>query len=182
MTRRYNITSPDQVRALLARVPSPVYETLALVAGVALQANRNQSTSSTVKKWLRTGMPAATFQLVDAKLLLWERKIATWDDIVSTPLRELLMQKWQRTRGATQVPKTSKFKFAVIDKRSGNNCGDHSTRELAERRIDRLVAISNGRMDASQFGVEEIDHVEDCVNPGCRGECRPSPRSLTVMP
>lgn len=98
MTRRYNITSPDQVRALLARVPKPVYEMLALVAGVALQHNHNQSTSSTVAKWLHTGMPAATFQLVDAKLLLWERKIATWDEIVSRSLADLLLQKWPRAR------------------------------------------------------------------------------------
>lgn len=98
MTRKYNMTSPEEVRALLARVPSPAYEMLALVAGAALQPNRHQSTSSTVKKWLRTGMPGATFQLVDAKLLLWERKIATWDEIVSLPLKDVLVLKWRRAR------------------------------------------------------------------------------------
>lgn len=98
MTRRHIVASPDQVRALLTRVPKPTYEMLALVAGAALQPNRNGSTSSTVAKWLRTGMPGATFQLVDAKLLLWERHIATWDEIVGTPLRDLLVQKWRRAR------------------------------------------------------------------------------------
>jgi hypothetical protein len=99
MTRKHNITSPDQVRALLARVAKPAYEMLALVAGVALQPNRNGSTSSTVSKWLRSGMPGATYQLVDAKLLLWERKIATWDEIVNTPLKDLLVRKWWRAHG-----------------------------------------------------------------------------------
>jgi hypothetical protein len=98
MTRKYNTTSPEEVRALLARVPKPAFEMLALVAGTALQANRYGSTSSAVKKWLRAGMPGATFQLVDAKLLLWERKIATWDEIVAVPLKDLLAQKWRRAR------------------------------------------------------------------------------------
>jgi hypothetical protein len=99
MTRKYNTTSPEEVRALLARVPKPAFEMLALVAGAALQPNNHYgSTSSTVTKWARAGMPGATFQLVDAKLLLWERKIATWDEIVAVPLKDLLAQKWRRAR------------------------------------------------------------------------------------
>lgn len=105
MTRKHNITSPEQVRALLARMPKPAYESLALVAGAALQPNRNQSTSSTVTKWLHAGMPGATFQLVDAKLLLWERKIASWDEIVGMPLKDILVLKWPRAR---REPKTQR--------------------------------------------------------------------------
>lgn len=105
MTRKHNITPPDQVRALLARVPKPAYEMLALVAGAALQDNRGGygSTSSAVKKWLLAGMPGATFQLVDAKLLLWERKIATWDEIVSVPLKDILVLKWPRAQARRQA-------------------------------------------------------------------------------
>jgi hypothetical protein len=99
MKRNLNITSPEHVRALLARVPAPSYEMLARVAGAALQPNRNGWTSSTVIKWVGVGMPGATYQLVDAKLLLWERKIATWDEIITIPLKELLEQKWRRARG-----------------------------------------------------------------------------------
>ena len=106
MKRKHNTVPPDQVRALLARVPRPAYEMLALVAGAAVQSNHNGSTSSTVKKWLGTGMPGATFQLVDCKLLLWERDIATWDEIVSIPMKDLLVLKWRRARGATRLPVT----------------------------------------------------------------------------
>lgn len=96
MKRSLHTTSAVDVQALLVRIPSPSWGNLALLAGVATQRRRSGPTSSTVAKWSIAGMPIAAFQLVDAKLLLWECRIATWDEIVGTPLKDLLLQKWSR--------------------------------------------------------------------------------------
>ena len=45
-------------------------------------------------------------------------------------------------------------KYKVIRIESNSDCGQHSTRELAEKRISRLVAMSNGKLTRADFRIE----------------------------
>jgi hypothetical protein len=42
-----------------------------------------------------------------------------------------------------------------VEKEVGTDCGRHSTRELAEARVRRLVKMSNGRLKKKDFRIVE---------------------------
>ena len=46
--------------------------------------------------------------------------------------------------------------FYRVEKENGTDCGVHSTRELAEARVRRLVKMSNGRLKESDFRIVEV--------------------------
>lgn len=70
---------------------------LSILARARVQGtNRGGYTSSTVRHWLegRHEMPMRTYELVRAKLWLVKVAHATLDEVLNTPLDELLAAKW----------------------------------------------------------------------------------------
>jgi hypothetical protein len=49
-----------------------------------------------------------------------------------------------------------KHTHRVIRISTGGNCGEHSSRALAEKRIGSIVAQSRGRLTHADFKIEEI--------------------------
>jgi hypothetical protein len=50
----------------------------------------------------------------------------------------------------------NRYTHRVIRVKTGNLCSEHTTKELAEKMVARLVAMSGGKLTRADFRIEPI--------------------------
>lgn len=76
-----------------------------------------------------------------------ERRAASPDEVIA----------WAGSDGpADAYSCKSRFTHRVERVRDGADCGEHTSFALAQKRLNRLVAMSNGRQAAADFRIVEV--------------------------